>query len=173
MVSFLFTNPITKLLLFYAKRIVALLFLVRLAIALYSTLVAFPNFDLPVCYVSPPRWPVATPPAEPPGPILDGVPVSFEWVVNTPQAYEWYFVNQVNIPGAITNAATIEKLSELNGYLLYLSLDVWGEIRVDYTRVIQQDLDRTPPIFLDQKLDFYVQTHRAQWYRYLRTGRWN
>ena len=81
-----------------------------------------------------------------------------------------YCSRVVHIPGEIEDRVTIDKLTELNGYLLYFSLDVWKEIRGAYTQSIQRELDQTPPQLLAQKLELFVQAHKAKFEQYQAGG---
>ena len=66
----------------------------------------------------------------------------------------FYASSVIHISGEIEDVPTLYRLSKLNGLLLFFLKDnVFHEIRADYTRGLQQELDQTPAAALAAKLE--------------------
>lgn len=65
----------------------------------------------------------------------------------------FYAASVIHIPGEIEDPYTLSRLSRLNGVLLYLTDNLFHEIRPDYTAQIQRELDQTEPGLLGAKLE--------------------
>lgn len=59
----------------------------------------------------------------------------------------------VHIPGEVEDPLTLYRLSKLNGLLLFLKENVFHEIRADYIRGLQLELDQTQAAALPAKLE--------------------
>lgn len=96
-------------------------------------------------------------------PVLEGRPVPEEHTWEA-VASPFYCASVVHIPGEIEDPQTLSKLSKLNGFLLHLHLDLWGQIEPGYTQSLQRELDQTPEEFLAVKLDSMLSRERAKFY---------
>lgn len=86
-------------------------------------------------------------------PILEGVPI-YQEILGTP-AEAWYFPTLLQIPGEVSDPATLAKLSKLNGYILYKE-SCYNEMNPGYSQAIQRVLDRTAAVSLPEKLEYFI-----------------
>lgn len=104
-------------------------------------------------------------------PVLEGIPVRWEDIWDTPTAASFYFSTVVHIPGEIEDPLTLSKLSKLNGYLLFFDEDVKKEISVAYTQAIQRELDQTAAVLLPAKLDSFIVREHDRFLNHIRGGK--
>ena len=84
--------------------------------------------------------------------IYEGIPVPMDRIEEALSS-PFYASSVIHIPGEIEEPLTLYRLSKLNGLLLFLKENVFHEIRADYIRGLQQELDQTPAAALPAKLE--------------------
>nr|UGV20254.1 cytochrome c oxidase subunit 2 [Melampyrum roseum] len=92
---------------------------------------------------------IASPPEKS---ILEGVPVHPDKIWEALSS-PFYAASVIHIPGEVEDPLTLYRLSKLNGFLMFLSDNIFQRIEAQYTAEIQQELDKTEAASLSDKLE--------------------
>ncbi|YP_008992278.1 hypothetical protein Salmi_Mp012 (mitochondrion) [Salvia miltiorrhiza] len=106
-----------------------------------------------------------------PSEILQGIPIQNLGIEESDAVSSpFYFAGVVHIPGEIENPLTVEKLTQLNHFLVNVRRDFANNIiQSSYTKFLQCELDQTPAELLSAKLDFMLNREYAHLYHYFQT----
>nr|UIF91909.1 cytochrome c oxidase subunit 2 [Crocus sativus] len=84
--------------------------------------------------------------------ILEGVPVHPDKIWEALSS-PFYAASVIHIPGEVEDPLTLYRLSKLNGFLMFITDNIFQRIEAQYTAEIQQELDNTEAASLSDKLE--------------------